>query len=435
MTSCEKIYLLTLLTFANERNNNLTHNFFVDDFKLYASNINILKKQLDLVTTYLKDTGMTFGEDKCAFQQVENGKLIKNTIRLEINNLSIEPIKDGDTYKYLGIDENISYVGTVNKKKVTKEYYMRVKKIWKSELSSFNKVIAHNSFAIPIIANTVGIIDWTIDEIKEIDIKTRKHITMTGNFHPNGDIDKLYLPRVQGGRGLKMVARMFESRVITIGQYLTQRSHHNEISKFIYETELPNMIRLQHNLLATYNIYHDISSIPKKLSKQYMNADLAAQKERYLSKVMHGFYERKIQNDIQIDKQLSYVWRKEKYVSSEIENYHSTIQDQELSTKHLKNKRAVDNRKTPDCNNKCRLCTTNVEDISHIIAGCSHMSTRYYLPLRHDEVAKTVLNTHIKKYNLASEVKLSADPEYIYKEEHREYWWNVSIKNRNKSSS
>ena len=109
-------------SYGTDRKSNITHNFFVDDLKLYASNINILKKQLDLVTLFSKDTGMTFGEDKCAYQQVENGKLIKNTKYLELNKLFIKPIKDGDTYKYLGINENISCVGAVNKERVTKEY-------------------------------------------------------------------------------------------------------------------------------------------------------------------------------------------------------------------------------------------------------------------------------------------------------------------------
>ena len=107
------------LKLLHDRNSNISHNFFVDDLKLYTSYIKILKKQLDLVTTFSKDTGMTFGEDKCAYQQVENGKLIKNTEHLEMNNLFIKPIKDRDTYKYLGIDEDISYVGTVNKERVT----------------------------------------------------------------------------------------------------------------------------------------------------------------------------------------------------------------------------------------------------------------------------------------------------------------------------
>ena len=60
---------------------------------------------------------------------------------------------------------------------------------------SWFKVIADNTFPIPVLTNTVRIIDWTIEEIKDIDARTRKQLTMTGNFHPNGDVDILYLPR------------------------------------------------------------------------------------------------------------------------------------------------------------------------------------------------------------------------------------------------
>ena len=48
--------------YGTEKNSNVTHNFFVDDLKLYANNINTKKRLLDLITTFSKDTGMTFGE-------------------------------------------------------------------------------------------------------------------------------------------------------------------------------------------------------------------------------------------------------------------------------------------------------------------------------------------------------------------------------------
>ena len=95
-----------------------------------------------------------------------------------MSNLNIKLIKDGGTCKYLGIDKNISYVGTENKYRVMKEYLTSVNKIWQSELSSFNKVIAHNSFAIHVLMATVGIINWTIEEIKEIHVRTKKQLTM-----------------------------------------------------------------------------------------------------------------------------------------------------------------------------------------------------------------------------------------------------------------
>ena len=60
---------------------------------------------------------------------------------------------------------------------------------------------------------------------------------------------------------------------------------------------------------------------------------------------MHGYYDRKIANDTQIDKHLSNLWKKKKFVTSQLENYHATIQDQELPTKYLKDKRAQDSGK------------------------------------------------------------------------------------------
>ena len=43
---------------------------------------------------------------------------------------------------------------------------------------------------------------------------------MSRNFFPHGNIDKSYLPRGQGGRDIKMIARMFESRIISLAEYI-----------------------------------------------------------------------------------------------------------------------------------------------------------------------------------------------------------------------
>ena len=127
---------------------------------------------------------MKFGVDMCAFVQIKKGKLTQNPEPLIINDLIIKPLPSGDSYTCLGIDENITYDGPMNKARITNEYLSHVKMTWSSELSDYNKVIAHNSFASPIITPTVGIIDWTIDDIQQLDINTCKILPMTGNHHP-----------------------------------------------------------------------------------------------------------------------------------------------------------------------------------------------------------------------------------------------------------
>ena len=91
-----------------------------------------------------------------------------------------------------------------------KEYYRRVKEIWRSELNSRNKSIAHNSFALSLLILTVGILDWTIQEIVEIDRRTRKFFCMAGSFHRTSDVNRLYVKRTEGGRGLKSFEDSFK---------------------------------------------------------------------------------------------------------------------------------------------------------------------------------------------------------------------------------
>ena len=90
---------------------------------------------------------------------------------MKINNPKIKPIIEGETDKYFGQDENITYSSPVKKERVTSEYSKRVSKIWKSELSAFNKQIVHNCFAAPVLTPTIGLLDWTLQDAKDIDIK------------------------------------------------------------------------------------------------------------------------------------------------------------------------------------------------------------------------------------------------------------------------
>ena len=152
-------------SFETARKLQYTHNFFVDDLKVYSQDLNSTKKQLDIITTFSRDINMQFGEDKCAYLQIEKGKVMQNLKAISINDLTIKPIKEGDNYKYLGIDEHISYNGPMNKERVTKEYINRIRKIWDFQLSDFNKAVAHNTFAVPTLTSIVGTLDWTCKEI------------------------------------------------------------------------------------------------------------------------------------------------------------------------------------------------------------------------------------------------------------------------------
>ena len=58
---------------------------------------------------------------------------------------------------------------------------------------------------MPLIRYGARIIEWRIDELKNIDRKTKKLLTMHIRMYPQSDVDRLYWKRAGGGRGLKSV--------------------------------------------------------------------------------------------------------------------------------------------------------------------------------------------------------------------------------------
>ena len=146
---------------------------------------------------------------------------------------------------------------------------------------------------------------------------------------------------------------------------------------------------------------------------------------------MHGYFQKMIDRDEGIDKQHSQQWLQDKYITSNFAAYAYAIQEQEIATKYLINKRQRDSGSPPSVNNRCRLCKSNVEDITHIISSCPMMSSRYYLPMRHDPVAKAVFMSHLKKH-VGEGVPFPNEHEFIEKHSDYEYWWNVPIKTSTK---
>ena len=97
---------------------------------------------------------MIFGESKCTFLVIDKGKIVESHEVIVMNWVTIKPLKDGDSYKYLDQDENIGYVGSLNKVRVTADYKKSVRNISSGELSAYNKDIAHNVFTVPVVTPT-----------------------------------------------------------------------------------------------------------------------------------------------------------------------------------------------------------------------------------------------------------------------------------------
>ena len=243
---------------------------------------------------------------------------------------------------------------------------------------------------------------------------------MSDNFHLNSDIDFLYMQRNLDGRGLRQIQRVFESRIISIRQYLLRNRDRNKNIAYICDGEKDNLLRIGENLLQTFEINTNLNQNPKTLSKLYAKADIKIRMERFKEKQLHGYLHSKLELDVNFDKNQSLSWRKDRYIESKTEAYMSAITEQEISTKYIQKKRS----KNTLMSDKCRLCKSNVEDIHHIPSSCPQLLSRYYLPLRY-VIAKYVYNKLL--INDGQNRKLLQEPDHICNTNDKEYWWDTPI--------
>jgi hypothetical protein len=97
-------------------------------------------------------------------------------------NREILELEQGRMYKYLGIEESEG---------IQQQYIRRLRLILKSELNARNKITAIGALDVPVLRYSFGIINWRIEEIKQIDRKTRKMLTTYKMHHPKADIHRL----------------------------------------------------------------------------------------------------------------------------------------------------------------------------------------------------------------------------------------------------
>ena len=108
------------------------------------------------------------------------------------------------------------------KDKIKKEYYRRVRQLTSSKLNGGNTIRAINSRAVSLVRYSAGILKWTQDELKAMDRKKRKIMTVNRMYHPQSDTDRLYIPRMEGGRGLLSIADCVETEEQNLSLYLNQ---------------------------------------------------------------------------------------------------------------------------------------------------------------------------------------------------------------------
>ena len=90
----------------------------------------------------------------------------------------------------------------------------------KSKLNVGNLVNGVNTWVVSLLRYSAAFVSWTKTELKAIDRKTRKLFTIYGALHPKLDVDRLYIHRKEGGRGLISIKDCVELAVRGLERYV-----------------------------------------------------------------------------------------------------------------------------------------------------------------------------------------------------------------------
>ena len=91
------------------------------------------------------------------------------------------------------------------KVKIQKEYLRRTRKLLETKLSSQNLIKGINTYAVPRVRYSWPFLKGTRKELKQMDQRTRKLMTMHKALHPRDDVERLYASTKERGRGLASI--------------------------------------------------------------------------------------------------------------------------------------------------------------------------------------------------------------------------------------
>ena len=259
------------------------------------------------------------------------------------------------------------------KKEVSAE--RRVKLLARSKLYAGNLVKGINAWAVGIVRYSAGILDWTRQDLKSLDVKTRKTLSMCGAFHTKSSVLRLYLKRAGGGRGLISVEDCVRMEEANLAKYL------GSSSEWMLEE------------VARAGIVSGVES-----GEEYRKRIEVERTESLRGRGLHGKFFREFEAGVEageVDKDRSWQWLKAGFLTKATESFIIAAQEQALRTNFVR--ATIDQVEGVDAN--CRVCGLHLETVKHVVSGCSELAKKQY-KIRHDKMGTRVHWELCKKYGI-----------------------------------
>ena len=266
------------------------------------------------------------------------------------------------------------------KEKVRKEYYHNIRMVLKSELNSANKLETINTLVVPVVTYSFNVIN------KKSSPNLIQRVGNSGLFpffcHPKSDVDRPYLPRIEGDKGLIQLELSHKTTTIGLDKYLQgkQDTLLHLVKDHVYRKSLYSISG--QSMMSSREL--GLPAIPPaedEVNITYARRTKAKAKHHGRqqfrpgvgSKAIHGKYSQRVkQADVDQDK--THRWLKAAGLKAETDGFIIAAQDQSLPTSWYQPNILW----KPDVDPKCRLCGRFVENIDLLVSGCLELPKTEY---------------------------------------------------------
>ena len=239
---------------------------------------------------------------------------------------------------------------------VSKEYIRRLRRVLKSKLNGGNLVPGVNTWAVSLLRYSAAFVSWRKSEMQAIDRKARKLFTIYGALHRKSDVDRLYIPRKEGGRGLISIEDCVQLAIRGLDVYV-----HGSEERLTQVARGDNIDGLE------------AASVLKRSKKDKKLED-------WEDKVLQGQY---LKQTKEVRSDQCWDWLQNGDLKRKTESLIVAAQNQSIRTNIVKAKIDKSQR-----DSLCRVRRKVDESIDHIVSGCSKLAQEY--KRRYDNLGKIV---------------------------------------------
>eukprot|EP00957_Ditylum_brightwellii_P016261 1223182-Ditylum_brightwellii.AAC.1 len=198
---------------------------------------------------------------------------------------------------------------------------------------------------------------WTKGELRKLDVKTQKLLTMKGIHHPKGNVHCLYLHQSKDRHGLTVVEDTHNCECAALTAYVCTST--DILTKIMRDTLTPNQ-KFLFKIAAAPNF-----AVPEMTDDNHHQSLKA--------KPFHGKFFKQQEETPQVNLKELHQWLWRAHLCPEIEAAICAIQEQTMATNYIRKATLRQN-----VNLICRLCCKENKIISHIVSGCKLLTGTKY---------------------------------------------------------